>query len=114
MNVRETYNRLPPHRQSIFDYIVSYCSENGGIPPTVREIQAAIGISSTSVVALHLNKLRQADLLRKRRHGQDRSYIVNGATWHIDWDSPAAPEEKAFRAMPHKAGVRFEQEKETE
>jgi SOS-response transcriptional repressor LexA len=114
MDVLETYNRLPPHRQSIFDYIIEYCNENGGIPPTVREIQAAIGISSTSVVALHLNKLIEADLLRKRRHNQDRSYMVNGGKWDMDWNAPAEPGEFAFRAKSHKSGVRFERVKETE
>lgn len=41
---------------NILNYIVEYCDEYG-YPPVIREIQEGCEISSTSVVAYHLDKL---------------------------------------------------------
>lgn len=43
-------------RDSIARYIVRFTKEHG-YPPTVRQIGAGVGLSSTSTVALHLQKL---------------------------------------------------------
>lgn len=43
--------------------ILAYMGENG-IAPTIREIMAKTGISSTSVVRYHLRKLRTDGLIR--------------------------------------------------
>ena len=57
--------KLPFRRQQILDFIQEFISENG-IPPTVRDIQGACGISSTSVVDYNLHKLREAGYLNRR------------------------------------------------
>ena len=57
--------KLPPRRQQILNFIQEFISENG-IPPTVRDIQHACHISSTSVVDYNLHKLRQAGYLNRR------------------------------------------------
>lgn len=56
---------LPPRRQQILEFIQEFISDNG-IPPTVRDIQKACEISSTSVVDYNLHKLRQAGYLNRR------------------------------------------------
>ncbi len=56
---------LPLRRQQILDFIQDFISDNG-IPPTVRDIQRACEISSTSVVDYNLHKLRQAGYLNRR------------------------------------------------
>ena len=61
----ETSKSLSPRRQRILGFIQEFITENG-IPPTVRDIQRACQISSTSVVDYNLHKLRQAGYLNRR------------------------------------------------
>ncbi len=56
---------MPARRQQILEFIQGFISDNG-IPPTVRDIQKACEISSTSVVDYNLHKLRQAGYLNRR------------------------------------------------
>jgi repressor LexA len=49
----------------ILEFIREFMSENG-LPPTVRDIQKACGISSTSVVDYNLRLLQRDGLLRRR------------------------------------------------
>ena len=57
--------KLPARRQQILNFIQEFIGENG-IPPTVRDIQRACDVSSTSVVDYNLHKLRQARYLNRR------------------------------------------------
>ena len=57
--------KLSARRQQILDFIQEFISDNG-IPPTVRDIQYACKISSTSVVDYNLHKLREAGFLNRR------------------------------------------------
>lgn len=56
---------MPPRRQRILTFLQEFYSENG-IPPTVRDIQSACEISSTSVVDYNLEKLREAGYINRR------------------------------------------------
>lgn len=58
--------KMPPRRQRIWEFVQAFYLENG-IPPTVRDIQKACEISSTSVVDYNLEKLAQAGYLNRRR-----------------------------------------------
>ena len=49
-------DKLPNRRQKILDFIQDFMQDNG-IPPTVRDIQKACEISSTSVVDYNLRLL---------------------------------------------------------
>ena len=60
-----TKKKMPARRQRILEFIQDYYSENG-IPPTVRDIQRACEISSTSVVDYNLEKLRDSGYLNRR------------------------------------------------
>lgn len=57
--------KMPPRRQRILGFLQEFYSENG-IPPTVRDIQKACEISSTSVVDYNLEKLAQAGYINRR------------------------------------------------
>ena len=58
-------NKMPPRRQRILEFVQRFYSENG-IPPTVRDIQKACDISSTSVVVYNLDRLSEADFINRR------------------------------------------------
>ncbi len=57
---------LSPRQQAIVDFIRRFFADNG-YPPTVRDIQAGCGISSTSVVDYNLNLLEKSGHVRRRR-----------------------------------------------
>ena len=57
--------RLPRRRQQILDFIQEFIAENG-IPPTVRDVQRACDISSTSVVDYNLKILDRDGYLNRR------------------------------------------------
>lgn len=66
-------------QQLILDYITEHAQEFGSTP-TIREIGAAVGISSTSVTNYHLNKLRAAGLLN-RTGAVSRGLAIPGAIY---------------------------------
>ena len=56
---------LRPIQERILDFVRRFLEENG-LPPTVRDIQRACGISSTSVVDYNLRRLQRDGYLRRR------------------------------------------------
>ena len=61
-----TKRKMPERRRRILEFIQEFYFENG-IPPTVRDIQQACDISSTSVVDYNLRQLEDAGYLNRRR-----------------------------------------------
>jgi repressor LexA len=57
-------DNLSPRRQQILDYIVDNTRQQG-YPPTVREIGAAVGLTSSSSVHFHLRALERAGYLER-------------------------------------------------
>ena len=57
---------MQPRRQRILSFLQVFYADNG-IPPTVRDIQRACEISSTSVVDYNLKKLREAGYINRRQ-----------------------------------------------
>ncbi len=57
--------KLSPRRQRILDFIQEFIQESG-IPPTVRDIQKACDVSSTSVVDYNLRLLERDGYLNRR------------------------------------------------
>ena len=49
-------------QQELYDYILRFCEMNG-MPPTIREIGADMGISSPNGVACHLRALERKGLI---------------------------------------------------
>lgn len=66
---------LNKSRQKILDYIKQ--TAPSGVPPTVREICAATGLSSTSTVHSHLKTLERLGYISRDR-GLNRSIRVEG------------------------------------
>ena len=66
--------------EQVFIYIIDYCRKSSGVPPTVREIQRQLNISSTSMVAFYLDKLA-ADGRIERKSDTARGISVPGAIW---------------------------------
>jgi repressor LexA len=58
--------KMPERRRRILAFIQEFYFENG-IPPTVRDIQQACEISSTSVVDYNLRQLEEAGYLNRRK-----------------------------------------------
>jgi len=56
--------KLTKRQQEIFDFIGRYSAKHG-YPPTVRDIGAAIGLTSSSTVHAHLANLEKVGLLRR-------------------------------------------------
>lgn len=64
--------RVSPERDSaktlaVLRFVVAYVGNNH-YSPAVRDIQAGLGISSTSVVAYHLDALQKRGLIRRTPH----------------------------------------------
>ncbi len=58
--------RLSKHQQRILEFVNEYVLENG-YPPSIREIGAAAGISSTSVVSYNLRRLVEKGYISRDR-----------------------------------------------
>lgn len=59
--------QLSRRQQDILRFIESFSDERS-YPPTIREIQEGLGISSTSVVDYNLNVLEQRNLIHRNRN----------------------------------------------
>ena len=55
---------LSPKQERIIKFVTEFLHDRG-YPPTIRDIAAGCGISSTSVVAYNLDKLEQAGYIRR-------------------------------------------------
>jgi repressor LexA len=55
---------LSPKQERIINFVTKFLQDKG-YPPTIRDIAAGCGISSTSVVAYNLNKLEQAGYIHR-------------------------------------------------
>ncbi len=86
-------DRLTPRQQQILDVIDRHLSERG-YPPSVREIGAAVGLTSPSSVQNHLNRLNELGYLR-RDPTKPRAMEVR-----YDPNSGASGERRPFRHVP--------------
>lgn len=70
--------KLSPRQESILQFIGDFVDEHG-YPPTVRDIQQACNISSTSVVDYNLNILQRESYLRRSPEISRGIEILNGS-----------------------------------
>ena len=68
---------LTGKQQQIYDYIVSFCNQNG-YPPSVREIGEHVGLKSPSTVHFHLKGLEEAGVIVKTE-GKTRAITLTHA-----------------------------------
>ena len=66
--------KLGKTQQAVYDYIVDSIRSRS-IPPTVREICAAVGLSSTATVQTHLKALESKGYINIS-HGKQRSITL--------------------------------------
>lgn len=59
--------KLSPRQQAILDFIGEFLDQND-YPPTIRDIQNRLAISSTSVVDYNLKVLEDRDFIRRNRN----------------------------------------------
>ncbi|MDO5110864.1 MAG: transcriptional repressor LexA [Clostridia bacterium] len=76
--MKENDLQLKPRQQAVYDFIVRFIGEKA-YPPTVREIGAALGISSTSNVHGYLKQLEQLGYIRMDASKQRTISIVHHA-----------------------------------
>ena len=65
---------LTRRQRAILRFVVDHVARHD-FPPVIREIQGALGISSTSVVTYHLGVLQDLGLIRRTPH-VSRSIVV--------------------------------------
>ncbi len=70
---------LSRRQQAILNFIENFLDEND-YPPTIRDIQAELGISSTSVVDYNLKVLEAHNLIRRNRNISRGIELVNRGT----------------------------------
>lgn len=68
--------------EQLLDYIKSYQIDNG-FPPTVREMCKAIKVSSTSTIFYYLNKLENANKIKKNPNKNRALEIVDNGVANI-------------------------------
>ncbi len=72
--------RREARRELVYRFIVYYKRAHDGNSPTIREIQAGVGLRTSSGVHLHLRHLVHAGLITMG-HFETRSICVVGAEW---------------------------------
>jgi repressor LexA len=68
--------KLSGRQQAILDFIAEFL-DNNDYPPTIRDIQHELGISSTSVVDYNLKVLEQRNLIRRNKNISRGIELVN-------------------------------------
>lgn len=67
---------LTPSQQKVYDFLKAEAAN--GVPPSVREICAGTGLSSTSTVHTHLKTLEKLGYI-SRSEGRNRAIYITGA-----------------------------------
>ena len=78
--------KLTAKQQKIYDFILQFTNEHG-YPPSVREIGAAVGLTSPSTVHFHMKGLEEAGVIVKAE-GKTRAISLPGVS-----ANPVAEEE---------------------
>lgn len=66
----------------VYEFIVAHKRKHDGNSPTIREIQKGCGISSSSVVSYHLQRLEEKGKIR-RNNADARGIEVVGGAWEL-------------------------------
>lgn len=82
--------KLSTRRQQILDFIHEFIRENG-IPPTVRDIQKACNVSSTSVVDYNLRLLGRDGYLNRRPDVARGIELLNEEGQPVSNNTPRVP-----------------------
>ena len=79
---RRGRTRNPSARMDlVYQAIVAYMTQHHGLPPTVRELMDATGITSTSLMNGYLRKLADQERIAFLEGSNARNFYLPGATW---------------------------------
>ena len=78
---------LKDRDKAILEFIKRFMLENG-FTPTMREICEGVGMSSTSSVFMHFERLVELGYIIKR----DKRYTLRGMKY-VEWDEPPCERE---------------------
>jgi len=104
---------LTDKQKKILDYIAEFISRHG-YPPTVREIGAAVGLSSSSTVHSHLSTLERAGFISRDTNKTRAISLTNGLLdgvpilGTVAAGEPILAVEDALGHIPYNAGERGE------
>src|SRR5512136_1324655 len=73
-----TMRKMSERQRRILTYLEDFIRQHG-YPPSIRQIQTALGLSSTSVVDYNLTLLEKRNLIRRDAH-RSRSITLAGRT----------------------------------
>lgn len=66
--MKAEYKEILTKRQAqVYECIISYQNKKG-YAPTVRELCAMIGVSSTSTITLHLKKIEEMGFIKRQQN----------------------------------------------
>lgn len=83
---------------AVYRALIKYKIEHDGASPSIRELTAVMGFTSTTPVEYHLKKLEKQGLIKRQTFGRARNICVVGGRWvppaqvHILADGPLSPE----------------------
>lgn len=89
--------KITKRQQEIFEYIKQYIEQNN-FPPSIREIGAAVGLSSPATVHTHLKKLECAGLITTTEN-KFRTIKILGKTKRVKKDKEIDKLEKKWEIL---------------
>ena len=93
--------------EQIYDFIVGFKRRHDGLSPTIREIQAKCGISTTSMVTWLLRKLELQGKI-KCMEAVARGIMVTGGVWSMDGGDKPSKHGGARRTKANYGNVVFD------
>jgi hypothetical protein len=91
-------------KANMLKYIIQFKRENDGLSPTIRSIQEACNLSSTSLVFRHLVALERDGQIERRKN---IGIVVIGGQWTLQQQRPAGQQPARSRAWaPADGGYR--------
>ncbi len=65
----------------VYEFILRFCEDNNGLPPSHSDIVDGLELSSTSVVNYHLRKLEEAGKIERLNY-HSRNMRIIGGRWY--------------------------------
>lgn len=72
---------VPARVHLVYQAILTFMGDHHGLPPTIRELMEATGITSTSLMNGYLRKLAEMEKLVFIEDSSARNFYLPGATW---------------------------------
>ena len=85
---KDTIMAKPKTREAIMDFIRKFCADNG-YPPSVREIGAAVGLSSPATIHRHIGILEKEGKLRRDPNRQRALTVLPAGLTPANSQEPA-------------------------